>query len=130
MGAYYSGHADRDNLLRFLFEPAGQERKGDLQKVNIFLNHGDNDARREFKKAIEERPPQEADMRALGEVIIPSANGEFYDLNKGAWDSVQDEIVQNQKQIMSKLDRLLRISGTSLKKGKNKNSSPTSLKPR
>ena len=124
LGAYYSGHADRDNLLRFLFEPAGKERKGDLQKVSIFLNHGDNAARQEFKRAIEERAPQETDMRTLGEVIIPPAGGEFYDLNKGAWDSAQDEIVQNQKQIMSKLDRLLGISGTSLKKGKKKKSSP------
>ena len=120
LGAYYSGHADRDNLLRFLFEPAGQERKGAPQKAIIFLNHGDNAARREFKKAIEERAHQEADLRTLGEVIIPPAGGEFYDLNKGAWDSVQDEVVQNQKQIMSKLDRLLEISSTSLKKGKKK----------
>lgn len=109
MGAYYSGHADSDSLLRFLFEPAGKDRESESpRKVTVFLNHGDNAARQKLKDAIEKRDPQETDMRALGGVVIPPANGGFYDLNKNEWVKEPHEIIiENQKEILQKLDKLL-----------------------
>ncbi len=109
MAPYYSGHADSDSLLRFLFETAGKDRKSEsLRKITVFLNHGDDAARNKFKEAIENREAKETDMRALGGVVIPPANGGFYDLNKNEWIKESHEIIiENQEKIIQKLDKLL-----------------------
>ena len=108
LGAYYSGHADVDNLLRFLFERAGDKGHAEtLKGVTVFLNHGDEDARIALKKLIENRDSREGDVRKVRRVIIPSLSDRFYDLDKNEYVSETDEIIQNQLNILEKLDELL-----------------------
>ncbi len=110
LGAYYSGHADSDNILRFLFEPSGEPRKHPLTDVTVFLNHGDDKAREKMKEKIEARTPKEDDMRTVKTVIIPQPNEGFYDLNKNEWVKEPHEIIiENQQQIIKRLDSLLEI---------------------
>ncbi len=113
LGAYYSGHADSEDLLRFLFERAGDKGHAESPKqVVVFLNHGDDDARAQFKQLIENRVSQEDDMRTVGNVVIPTLGDNFYDLNKNELVSESYEIIQNQRQIIKQLNRLLAYART------------------
>lgn len=121
MGAYYSGHADSKNLLRFLFERSGDKGHAETpQPIVVFLNHGDDDARIQLKDLILKRESKENDMRKVNKVIIPSIGDKFYDLDKGDWVDNYYEVIENQKTIIEKLDKLLLMGIDKTKKKKKK----------
>lgn len=90
MSPYYSGHADKEGLLGFLFSIPGLERiDKPKSRVTVFLNHGLNSGRRALRKAIEERANEDrpADWRTVDRVEIPHKNSPFFDLDKDEWVS-------------------------------------------
>ncbi len=76
MGRFYSGHADRRELLEYVFD-RWNDRKRDFV---VFLNHGDYKARRALKEAIECKH-SEMGKGLLKEVKIPKSSKEWFDLN-------------------------------------------------
>lgn len=90
---YYSGHADKEGLLRFLFYSAmyGKNKaKGINNKnVTVFLNHGNVIARAELKRTINEKgaKPENQDVRKIESVLLPNATDPFFDLDRGKWDT-------------------------------------------
>lgn len=98
---YYSGHADQDGLLDFVFRVVGDETAGLVQKpATVFLNHGQHAARNILKEAIETRrtTPVEGD-RMVSSVELAGDQSRWYDLNLKQWTEPEAE---------SKTDRLLR----------------------
>jgi len=103
---YYSGHADAEGLLRFLFYSEkygeGQDLEGnnkeivnDKRRVTVFLNHGDTPARIELKKKIEieSKKPENQQVREIKNVLMPNATDPFFDLDKGEWDTIPNDIL-------------------------------------
>ncbi|MCA9460030.1 MAG: MBL fold metallo-hydrolase [Nanoarchaeota archaeon] len=92
----YSGHADQKSLLNYLFIDE-DESKYTIPK--IFLNHGTNESREEFKKKILER--SEELNRKYSEkqsfstnVVIPKKNDGWYDLDKNEWVTDNQDIIK------------------------------------
>lgn len=49
--SYYSGHADQDGILDFVFCERGEEKEGQARKAaTVFLNHGQHAARNKLRK--------------------------------------------------------------------------------
>ncbi len=84
----YSGHADQEGLLDWLFSVHNE--KPNLAGRTVFVTHGDEDQRRALRKAIEEKSAEwgsrYADHAAV-DVHLPRAidRGRWYDLDAGAW---------------------------------------------
>lgn len=99
----YSGHADQDSMLKYLFvEEDKNHRRYSIP--TIFLNHGDDQARDLFKAEIESRskmliekypdlPPREADKKHpySTSVILPQPDSGWYDLDAEEWIGQVDE---------------------------------------
>ncbi|QEN03341.1 hypothetical protein EW093_01005 [Thiospirochaeta perfilievii] len=93
MSAYYSGHADKDALLDFIYNNPKEPRKEEIQ---VFLNHGDNDSRKELAHLIDEKNctfnPD------ASKTIIPMKNDskKWYNLSDRKWE----DFVENQSLII------------------------------
>lgn len=84
---YYSGHADRDGLIDFVFGVIGEsEPERMCRPATVFLNHGQHAARRGLKEAIEisRQNPMPGD-REISSVELPDDSGRWYDLNEKKW---------------------------------------------
>jgi len=81
MSEYYSGHADKEQLVNYVTNSRYNEK---LIKTTIFLNHGQNNAREELKEAIEKIGNNKI------EVLLPKIN-KWYDIITGEEDDT-DEI--------------------------------------
>ena len=90
MSPYYSGHADKETILDFLFmlEKKVRDKHTYKKDVVVFLNHGDNEARRALRLAILARTGEKRmdDSRKIHRVEIPHKNSPFFDLDKGEWE--------------------------------------------
>ena len=90
MSPYYSGHADKETILDFLFmlEKKVREKHTYKKDTVVFLNHGDNEARRALRLAILARTGEKRmdDSRKIHRVEIPHKNSPFFDLDKGEWE--------------------------------------------
>lgn len=98
---YYSGHADQNGLLDYVFREIGEEKAGMPRKAaTVFLNHGQHAARKVLKDVIEARgaSKQEGD-RIISGVELPDNQGRWYDLNAKQWLEPERD---------SKTDKLLR----------------------
>lgn len=98
---YYSGHADQDGLLDYVFREIGEEKAEMPRKAaTVFLNHGQHAARKALKEVIEARgaSQREGDRTICG-VELPDNRGRWYDLNAKQWLDPEQE---------SKTDTLLR----------------------
>ena len=74
----YSGHADHDGLVDYVFDAKGKRTVA----RQIFLTHGNNGARRALRKAIVSR----ALKRGIGlRVTIPWCPRGWFDLDYGQW---------------------------------------------
>jgi len=96
---YYSGHADRDGLIDFVFGVIG-EREPERLPATVFLNHGQHASRRGLKEAIEDRRlnPMPGD-REISSIELPDDSGRWYDLNAKKWLELESD---------SKTDALIR----------------------
>lgn len=76
MGRFYSGHADQQELLEYVFDRWNDRKR----EFAVFLNHGDYRARRALKKEIECKHSG-MEKALLKEVKIPKSSKEWFDLN-------------------------------------------------
>ena len=90
MSSYYSGHADKETILDFLFmlEKKVRDKHTYKKDVVVFLNHGDNKARHALRLAILARTGEKRmdDSRKIHRVETPHKNSPFFDLDKGEWE--------------------------------------------
>lgn len=129
---YYSGHADRDGLIDFIFGVMG-EREPERSRLpaTVFLNHGQHVARKGLKEAIEDRRlnPMPGDREISG-IELPDDSGRWYDLNAKKWleleyesktDSLIKELLSEQRKTNMLLQQLVnQKSGAFGFKGKPK----------
>lgn len=83
----YSGHSDQKGLLEYLFTD-NEERK--FTVPNIFINHGNNDAREALKNAIisyslDLNYANQIDNLFKSNVEIPKVCSQFFDLDLKIW---------------------------------------------
>lgn len=85
LGGYYSGHADRDGLLRYLFK-SEKPSPQNLKVATLFLNHGTTARRYALRKFILDRTPEENDFRRVSKVEVPYMDSPFFNLDTGEWE--------------------------------------------
>lgn len=84
MRSYYSGHADLEGILDFVFSGANLADSDPQVPVIVFINHGNNAAREALKMAIEAHVSAPG-QRALDRVIVPYNTNDWFDLDTGQW---------------------------------------------
>jgi metallo-beta-lactamase family protein len=105
MSGYYSGHADQEGLLDFLFTTDGRA-SGDTPPLpaTVFINHGNAACRQGLQEAISKRQAlQIQGERAIRAVELPTPGQQAYDLNLGQW--VDDSEVLSAEETMAALLR-------------------------
>ncbi|MEK8048119.1 MBL fold metallo-hydrolase [Ideonella margarita] len=105
LSAYYSGHADQEGLLDFIFETDGRKQQdAAATPATVFINHGTDAARQALKAAIEARSARSLpEDRVVKNVELPAAGQKAYDLQTATW--VDDEVPQTVEQLLSALLR-------------------------
>jgi len=115
MGDFYSGHADQNGLLDFIFKFRSSKDDKPVP-MTVFINHGSEPARKCLADAIMARS-SEVQERKIGKVELPSKEVRWYDLDTGMWDESVGYDAQNRlierlvaQQILSNdlLERLLK----------------------
>jgi|GEM_PF-360417 len=120
MQGYYSGHADQDGLLDFIFQDVrGKPTDEGGQAPVVFLNHGQHIARKELKKAIEKRSEEKREGdRSISHVECPDHKMRWYDLNENTWldpevesktDILLKELLKEQRKTNQLLQNLIDI---------------------
>lgn len=84
MRSYYSGHADLEGVLDFVFGGAGRPGSDFRKPATVFINHGNNESREALKAAIERHKPA-PDQREVDRVIVPYRTSDWFDLDAGQW---------------------------------------------
>jgi metallo-beta-lactamase family protein len=87
MSAYYSAHADQNQLLDFVFSTI---KVNNNREATVFINHGPtNEAKETLKRKIikrsERKNKEDKEDRVIKEVHI--ANEEWFNLNTGKFDA-------------------------------------------
>lgn len=93
MSHYYSGHADQEGLLRYIFTVAGTP-KSPPKNATVFLNHGSIYSMNQLKNKIETYVPADSE-RSIDKVIIPGRNSEWFDLDKNAFEPCENRLSQD-----------------------------------
>ena len=84
MSSFYSGHADEESLLDFIFELG--ERKQNNSGTKVFINHGTPQSKEQLKVAIESRSQIHSNERNVDEVITLDGSESWYNLDKGEFE--------------------------------------------
>jgi len=85
LGRFYSGHADQSSLIRFALEKDSPTHNFSSLR-RIFLNHGDNDARRSLKEALTKWAADNPHRsRRLEAVDLPDRASGWFDLTTSQW---------------------------------------------
>lgn len=95
---YYSGHADQQGLLDFIFNVAGSGPSSSAKPISVFINHGQHAARKSLESAILSRELSDH-QRQVKEVLLPD-NDAWFDLDAGTW-STQEEISGVERQLLT-----------------------------
>lgn len=105
ISGYYSGHADQEGLLEFIFATDGRTSGNQPpQPATVFINHGSPVGRQGLQEAIAQRQAQAAPGdRAIRNVELPAAGRQTYDLSIGQW--VEDSEVLSAEEGMAALLR-------------------------
>lgn len=106
IGSYYSGHADREGLLRYLFKSKNASPETP-RNATVFLNHGESQKRYALRKLILDREPELDDFRRVSAVEIPYMNSPFFNLDTGEWEkeSVEEDAKEEVGKTLSVMNR-------------------------
>lgn len=113
MKSYYSGHADQNGLLDFIFRVPGAKPGEERIPATVFVNHGDNKARAALRDAILGHKPQEGE-RQVNRVEVPLNTTAWFDLDVGDWmppetgGALISEMLAEQRRTNLLLERLIR----------------------
>lgn len=95
LSPYYSGHADADRLIEYVFVVAPGDRPRDC---TVFLNHGTDDSRSALREALLARSNERRDgERVLREVLLPETESGWFDLTLGKW--IKEDAVKHPAKI-------------------------------
>jgi metallo-beta-lactamase family protein len=86
----YSGHTDQEGLLSWLF-PTHSRVGSYASGETVFITHGDSRQRRSLHEAIWTRSGEGFDEGELKDVLLPSEDDGWFDLDAGAWEKRSDE---------------------------------------
>lgn len=89
----YSGHADTEGMLKYLFADSKESDSPWCSDKKIFLVHGGLNERSLFEDAIKERARivyDKANVENKLQVIRPKKDGGWYDLNNACWADADD----------------------------------------
>ena len=105
LGSFYSGHADSDGLLDFVFR-----RTGNITPLRascrVFINHGDDNKRQALIDLIKNRSENLVDGDCLIDGIeMPMRTSKWFDLDIGEW--IPDEAATARDDTQSLLLRLV-----------------------
>jgi Cft2 family RNA processing exonuclease len=108
LGHFYSGHADQDGLLDFLFEAKFFK---EVYPCTVFLNHGTDQARAGLRDAIFARAGEKRQTdRPIMDVHLPGRQDAWFDLASGQWLLEESEPdAMSAGMIVERLDRLIAI---------------------
>jgi len=111
LSGFFSGHADHGGLLDFIFSKNSSHPYLPLKRV--FLVHGDNQARQELSRAIEnEAQSMSASKRQVERVEMPNPENRWFDLdkNKWVWD-FHPQVELAEQAVASGFGRLQKLEG-------------------
>lgn len=80
---YYSGHADQEGLLDFIFTVTKTSPSIPVKPVSVFINHGKHGARQALQSAIQAHKTKEGE-RHVKDVYLPDSSA-WFDLDTGNW---------------------------------------------
>ncbi len=109
MGMGYSGHADQEGILDWIFHEHRDRRM--MVGKTIFLNHGNNTEREALAAAIRSRAA-ELGRAPAPEVLMPQQSDGWYDLDEGRWLTGQDspgDLIGRLERCRTELDACLEI---------------------
>lgn len=105
LGGFYSGHADSDGLLDFIFQRAPADTM-DGSACTVFINHGDDNRRNALAQAIHERNAAQIEGDCpVTRIEVPAAESRWFDLDAQAW--VDDEPVRREDAMQELLLRMV-----------------------
>lgn len=85
LGGYYSGHADRDGLLDFVFRRDDTHVRSN-QACRVFINHGDDEKRQALCQSIQQRSSWRAGTDCvISGVESPTRASGWFDLDLDKW---------------------------------------------
>lgn len=91
LSPYFSGHADADRLIEYVFAAAPGDRPTDC---TVFLNHGTDDSRSTLREALLARSNERREgERVLKDVLMPEADSGWFDLNLCKW--IEEDAVEH-----------------------------------
>lgn len=104
LGGYYSGHADCDGLVDFVFRRSS-ECVTSQQACRVFINHGDDRKRQALAEAIKQRSSSEARTDCpISGIEMPTSASTWFDLDLDKW--IPDEPVREHDELQSMLLKL------------------------
>lgn len=81
MSAYYSGHADEEGIVDFVYNIGGRESNSN---ATIFINHGTNESKEKLKQSLERESLAKCKgKRTLKNIVTLNGSEGWYDLDKG-----------------------------------------------
>lgn len=85
LGGHYSGHADSDGLVEFVFLRESRESSAD-SACRVFINHGDEKMRQALAHAIHQRSDLglSTDSKLAG-IELPTSTSTWFDLDHDQW---------------------------------------------
>lgn len=105
LGGYYSGHADCDGLVEFVFRREGNETSS-KPACRVFINHGDDKMRQALAQSIQQRSDRGASTDcALAGIELPTSASAWFDLDRDQW--MPDEPLSAQDDMHSMLLKLV-----------------------
>ncbi len=128
MSRYYSGHADQDTLLDYIFNVSGVPSEKNLTSATVFINHGgDTSSKEKLKLAIEERAKKSVRQRPIKKIIVADKSEQWFNLTSGTLEEItttdllgEIRILQRQVRALSRL--LKNITSTTNKSAENRTS--------
>ncbi len=87
LSSFYSAHADVTQLLDYIFY-IGEDyyHPNKVKDITLFINHGNEDAKKSFKTAIEKRSSKETYGERKVQDIIIAEKSDWFNLEKGCYD--------------------------------------------
>ncbi|SDH05009.1 MBL fold metallo-hydrolase [Propionivibrio dicarboxylicus] len=104
LGGYYSGHADSDGLVDFVFRRISRHTIPQ-SACRVFINHGDERMRQALAQSIEQRIGFRADTDcSIAGIEVPTRASAWFDLDLDKW--ISDEPISEMDELRSMLLRL------------------------
>ena len=101
MAGYYSGHADQNVLLDYIFNISGVSEDKVITPATVFINHGGSTIpKKVLKKAIEEQNNEKIRQRKIAKVVVAEKSDQWFNLTSGEFDEITNTDLANELQMI------------------------------